>query len=110
VCRPRTLLVVGSLTEFVREENVHHQKFESFERFRRSLRDPEILTFDELYRRARLALALRTTDKASREPDTPLQDEWPLTGHLSNSPDSLRKLLGGSVKARLLVGWTPHCC
>jgi hypothetical protein len=58
VCRPRTLLVVGSLTEFIHDGNVHHEKFQSFERFRRGLRDPEILTFDELYRRARLALAL----------------------------------------------------
>jgi hypothetical protein len=58
VCRPRTLFVVGSLTEFFHEGNVHHEKFQSFERFRRGLRDPEILTFDELYRRARLALAL----------------------------------------------------
>ncbi len=58
VCRPRTLLVLGSLTEFIHEGNVHHDRFQSFERFRRGLRDPEILTFDELYRRARLALAL----------------------------------------------------
>jgi hypothetical protein len=58
VCRPRTLLVVGSLTQFVHEGNTHHAKFQSFERFRRGLRDPEILTFDELYQRARLALAL----------------------------------------------------
>jgi hypothetical protein len=32
--------------------------FESFERFRRSLRDPEILTFDELFARASMSLAL----------------------------------------------------
>jgi hypothetical protein len=58
VCRPRSLLVIGSLEEFTKDGNVHHRKFESFERFRRSLRDPEILTFDELFERARLTLAL----------------------------------------------------
>ena len=58
VCRPRSLLVVGSLSEFMNAGNVHHARFESFERFRRSLRDPEILTFDELFERARLTLAL----------------------------------------------------
>lgn len=60
VCRPRSLLVIGSLNEFTDAGNVHHSKFESFERFRRSLRDPEILTFDELFERARLTLALDT--------------------------------------------------
>jgi hypothetical protein len=58
VCRPRSLLVIGSLDEFTNDGNAHHRKFESFERFRRSLRDPEILTFDELLERARLTLAL----------------------------------------------------
>jgi hypothetical protein len=58
ICRPRSLLVIGSLDAFTDGGNVHHRKFESFERFRRSLRDPEILTFDELFERARLTLAL----------------------------------------------------
>jgi hypothetical protein len=58
VCRPRSLLIVGSLAEFTEDGNVHHRKFESFERFRRSLRDPEVITFDELFERARLTLAL----------------------------------------------------
>ena len=63
VCRPRTVLVVGSLTEFLDDGgNAHHEKFESFERFRRGLRDPEILTFDELFARARLALALQDVE------------------------------------------------
>jgi hypothetical protein len=68
VCRPRTVLVVGSLTEFVDDRgHAHHEKFESFERFRRGLRDPEILTFDELFERARLALALEDVASASVE-------------------------------------------
>jgi hypothetical protein len=59
VCRPRTILIVGSLNEFTDEDgNVHEEKFESFERFRRGLRDPEILTFDELFERARLVVEL----------------------------------------------------
>jgi hypothetical protein len=59
VCRPRTVLIVGSLNEFIDDKgSVHHEKFESFERFRRGLRDPEILTFDELYARACLLVEL----------------------------------------------------
>jgi hypothetical protein len=58
ICRPRSLLVIGSLDEFVREGGPHVPKFESFERFRRSIRDPEIITFDELYERAAMSVAL----------------------------------------------------
>lgn len=67
ICRPRSLLVVGSLEEFTKDGNVHRSKFESFERFRRGLRDPEILTFDELFERARLTLALDTAIHAPVE-------------------------------------------
>lgn len=52
VCRPRSLRVVGRLGQFVRRGLPHVAKFEAFERFRRSLGDPEIVTFDELYERA----------------------------------------------------------
>lgn len=58
ICRPRSLLVIGSLDEFARDGNPHVPRFESFERFRRSIRDPEIITFDELYERAAMSLAL----------------------------------------------------
>jgi Domain of unknown function (DUF4263) len=65
LCRPRTVLIVGSLTEFVRDGDVHRRQFESFERFRRGLRDPEILTFDELFERARLVVDLADADAAA---------------------------------------------
>lgn len=58
ICRPRSIMVVGSLVEFTREGNPNVPRFESFERFRRSLRDPEIVTFDELYERAVMSVAL----------------------------------------------------
>ena len=62
VARPRCLLVGGSLDEFRAESGVHREKYESFERYRRSLRDPEVITFDELYERARLSLSLEAMD------------------------------------------------
>jgi hypothetical protein len=77
VCRPRSLLVVGSLEEFTKDGNVHRTKFESFERFRRGLRDPEILTFDELYERARLTLDL---DMAAYAPVADLATGDPQVG------------------------------
>lgn len=64
LARPRSVLVIGSLSEFVVQNKKHLDKFRSFERYRRSLRDPEIVTYDELLERARGVLALsesRTT-------------------------------------------------
>lgn len=56
VCRPRSYLVIGSLTEFTREQEVNEGMYRSFESLRRSISDPEILTFDELYERAACVL------------------------------------------------------
>ena len=58
VCRPRSLLVIGSLNQFLEGRQRHLTKFESFERFRRSLTDPELITFDELYARAQMAVTM----------------------------------------------------
>lgn len=51
--RPRALLVVGKLDEFNTELGPNEEKYSSFEMFRRNLTTPEIVTFDELYERAR---------------------------------------------------------
>ena len=50
---PKSFLVVGSLHEFLTERGVNQERFRSFELFRRSTTNPEIITFDELYERAR---------------------------------------------------------
>jgi antiviral defense system Shedu protein SduA len=54
---PRSFLVVGRLSEFATTNGVNDDKFRSFELFRRSVRRPEIITFDELYERAALIVA-----------------------------------------------------
>ncbi|WP_299553645.1 Shedu immune nuclease family protein [uncultured Tateyamaria sp.] len=51
--QPRSFLVVGSLSQFQAEHGVNAARYQAFEGFRRNLRQPEILTFDELYERAR---------------------------------------------------------
>ncbi|CAN7229522.1 DUF4263 domain-containing protein [Devosia sp. LjRoot16] len=51
--QPRAYLVVGHLDQLMGEHGVNDQKYRSFEIYRRSLRSPEIFTFDELYERAR---------------------------------------------------------
>lgn len=58
---PRSFLVVGSLSEFAEEHGINEQKYSSFEMFRRNLTNPEIVTFDELYERARHIVAVGST-------------------------------------------------
>ncbi|MFA6549963.1 MAG: Shedu immune nuclease family protein, partial [Candidatus Gracilibacteria bacterium] len=51
---PKSYLVIGNLRQFLNEEEkLHEEKYASFEIFRNSINNPEIITFDELYERAR---------------------------------------------------------
>lgn len=50
---PRSFLVVGSLQELSSKHGVNIEKYRSFELYRRSTLRPEIITFDELFHRAR---------------------------------------------------------
>jgi hypothetical protein len=50
---PKSYLVTGNLGEFIGEHGVNKDKLRSFELFRRNLHSPEIITFDELYERAK---------------------------------------------------------
>ena len=50
---PKAYLVVGSLSSFVGTHGVNHEQLRSFELFRRNTFSPEIITFDELYERAK---------------------------------------------------------
>jgi hypothetical protein len=51
--QPRSFLVIGSLSQFQSKHGVNSARYRAFEDFRRNLRQPEILTFDELFERAR---------------------------------------------------------
>lgn len=51
--QPKSYLVIGSLKEFVGEHGINEEKFSSFELYRRNLTNPEVITFDELYERAK---------------------------------------------------------
>lgn len=50
--KPRSFIVVGSLSEFMTEHGVNREQLRSFELYRNSIADIEILTFDELYERS----------------------------------------------------------
>ncbi len=51
--RPKSFLLVGNLNEFMAENGVNKEKYSSFELYRRSIKDIEIITFDELLERAK---------------------------------------------------------
>jgi hypothetical protein len=51
--QPRSYLVIGSMAEFSTENGVNKDKLRSFELLRKNISNPEIITFDELYERAR---------------------------------------------------------
>ncbi|WP_280208176.1 Shedu immune nuclease family protein [Nocardia cyriacigeorgica] len=55
--RPRQVVVVGSTTEFHTEHGSNPEMVSSFEHYRRSVNDVEIITFDELLARARFIVA-----------------------------------------------------
>lgn len=50
---PRSYLIVGSLNEFKGDNGINEAKYCSFESYRRNVKRPEIITFDELLYRAR---------------------------------------------------------
>ena len=50
---PKSFLVVGSVEQFIGEHGVNEDRHRSFELFRGNPLRPEIVTFDELYQRAR---------------------------------------------------------
>lgn len=51
--KPRGVVVAGRLTEFQTEHGTNVESFSSFELYRQQLTGVEILTYDELYERAR---------------------------------------------------------
>jgi len=62
---PKSFLVVGSLQEFVMPNGVNQERYRSFELFRRNTLSPEIITFDELYERARFIVQQHDVAPAS---------------------------------------------
>ncbi len=51
--QPKSFVIIGNLSEFTTENGVNEDKFSSFELFRQNQLNPEIITFDELYERAK---------------------------------------------------------
>jgi len=61
--QPKSVVVIGSLQEFISSFGVNEQKFGSFELFRRNVVNPEIITFDELFERAKFIVKHSENEK-----------------------------------------------
>jgi hypothetical protein len=51
--RPKSFLIIGCLSEFKNETGINQEKFASFEILRKNTLEPEVITFDELFERAK---------------------------------------------------------
>lgn len=56
--QPKSFIVAGTLNEFNTEHGVNKEKLSSFELFRQNIVNPEIITFDELYERAKFIIEI----------------------------------------------------
>lgn len=54
--QPKSFLIIGCLEEFQTENGINEDKYRSFELFRKNISNPEIITFDELYERAKFII------------------------------------------------------
>lgn len=56
IYKPKSFLLIGKLSEFITEHGINKEKYSSFELYRRSMKDTEIITFDELLERAKFVV------------------------------------------------------
>ena len=56
---PNSIVVIGQLSEFFSHSDLNEQKVRSFELFRGNINKPDIVTFDELYHRAKFIVEHR---------------------------------------------------
>lgn len=57
--QPKSLLLIGNLSEFIKDGNDHQAKIRSFELLRGSLTNPEVVTYDELYAKAKFVVGIK---------------------------------------------------
>jgi hypothetical protein len=73
--QPRGILLIGNLAQLeVQSTAESSTRRETFERFRRSLWNPEVLTYDELLERARFLVSQAKPSVTSNDEDDGLPD------------------------------------
>lgn len=61
--QPKSYLVIGSLEEFNNDHGTNKDKYRSFELYRKNISNPEIITYDELYDRAKFITSKNETNQ-----------------------------------------------
>lgn len=61
--QPKSFLVIGNLEQFTSEHGINEKKLRSFELYRKNIISPEIITFDELYERAKFIVEYSENNK-----------------------------------------------
>lgn len=59
---PQATIVIGSLEEFKKNNKINEDMYSSFELFRKSILNIQIITFDELYQRAQAIVGIAETE------------------------------------------------
>jgi len=70
---PKGILIIGNTTELVRDESI----VSCFESFRRNTNNPEIITFDELYKRAEFIVNNKIQTKYMQNIEIDEEDDLP---------------------------------
>jgi hypothetical protein len=50
---PKGFILIGNQSEFIKEGKINPIKYSSFEMFRKNLKNIDVLTYDELFQRAK---------------------------------------------------------
>jgi hypothetical protein len=74
--QPKAYVVIGCLDEFVTPMGINEQQFSSFELFRRNVINPEIITFDELFERAKFIVRHSETESPFVHADIEAPSEY----------------------------------
>jgi hypothetical protein len=51
--KPKGIVIIGMLDDFIKDQGVNYEELSSFEIYRQQVNGVEIITYDELYERAR---------------------------------------------------------
>lgn len=83
--QPKCFVIIGDLKQFQKTPtNTNEEQYSSFEIFRRSITNPEIITFDELYERARYIVA-----NAEEYSLTPTSDIFDIKQEIEFDPNDI---------------------
>ncbi len=74
---PKSFLLIGSLKEFKGDFGTNEVKFSSFELFRQNIFKPEIITFDELFERAKFIIDIAEHNENMPSESKILDDDFP---------------------------------